>query len=271
MTFNLHERDSNESVWHPELQELHIDFSPLLNSPCTLILTGWNRGISWSVIVDGETELHCNPFEDSLFQIEFIDHQCLKQWAQTIPTKVLNLLRQYKGNTVGMLNILSRHDAALNLFVKHPAVFWLLFRHAEKNGWLEAQFISGCKHDPVALLGLCHLPPTTTALKVLNNIREPYGHDQQLIEFLLRHPHWLDSELMVNWKQHSIPQLLELVYSIKQLAGILRLDSKAIMQQVYDCPNLEAVELLHGQLQQRRTNQLTWLAMDDNKSALDTK
>ena len=268
MVSNLYEEDSNESVWNPELQELRIDLSALLNSPCTVILTGWKMGIVCRVIVDGETEYY-NAFDPPLFPIEFVGHQCLKPWLATIPTKVITLIRRYNDYGLSMLMMISRNKSALNLFLDHPSPFWQLFRHAVKNGWTEQQFLIVCKQEALEILRVCKLPPTTTALKVLNNIGEPYGLNQQLIQFLLRHPRWLDSELMVNWQSQSIPRLLVLVYSIKQLAGILRLDCTDLMQQVYDCPNLESVELLHGQLLKRRTNQLMWIAMDDNKSALD--
>ena len=145
MASNKNEHSNSKSIWHPDLQELHIDFSPLLNTPCTLILTSWQRGISWSVIVDDQIEHHTDPFEDSLFPIEFVDHYCLKQWVQTIPIEILNLLRRYKGNMFGMMNIVSRHETTLNLFLKNPTVFWQLFRHAEENDWTEIQFIDCCK------------------------------------------------------------------------------------------------------------------------------
>ena len=73
MASDFNEFSNSESIWYPDLHELHIDFSLLLNESCIVILTGWKPGISWSVVVAGETERHSNPFEESLFPIEFFD------------------------------------------------------------------------------------------------------------------------------------------------------------------------------------------------------
>ena len=96
MASDFNEFSSSESIWYPDLHELHIDFSLLLNESCIVILTGWKPGISWSVVVGGETERHSNPFEQSLFPIEFFDHPCLRQWTQQIPVDVVTLLRRYQ-------------------------------------------------------------------------------------------------------------------------------------------------------------------------------
>jgi len=68
----------SDSIWLAEHQQLHIDLQPLLNQSGSLILTGWDVGIRWLNVIDGETAVHTDPFAESLFPIEFIDHYLLR-------------------------------------------------------------------------------------------------------------------------------------------------------------------------------------------------
>lgn len=81
----------SDSIWLAERQQLHIDLQPLLNQPGRLILTSWDVGIRWLNVIDGETTtVHTDPFSESLFPIEFIDHDLLKPW---VPDRVRKQLR----------------------------------------------------------------------------------------------------------------------------------------------------------------------------------
>jgi len=278
----------------PELHELHIDFSPLLNAPCIVILIGWKRGISWSVIVGGETERHYNPFEESLFPIEFLDHQCLRQWTQQIPVEIVSLLWRYKGNAIGMLMMISRNKPALNMFLQRPTLFWLLFRCAQQNGWTEAHFVDCCDRNTSELMQLINLPSSNTAIEILNKITAPHfaQHQQEIIQqlferdyewlnvrndipddlirFLLSHWEYRNSALMKCWQGNAYSKLTNAAFAIQQLAGALELDYKTSMNQIYDCVNLAKVELLQYELLQQQAEQVLLVYQNIANDAAET-
>jgi hypothetical protein len=144
------------SRWFAEQQQLHIDIQPLLGYPATLNLSGWDAGISWSTVIDGETAVYNGLIGASPFPIEFFGHDLLKPWVATIPENIIALLKQYKGNAFGILMLVNRHPYLKELFEDHPVLFWFVFTYANDNHWQEHQFVMciKCKRSETIYMNL---------------------------------------------------------------------------------------------------------------------
>ncbi len=95
--------------WDADQQQLHINLQSLLSIPATLILLGWDAGISWQIVTDYEIENYTDPFSEPPFPIEFFEHDLLSPWLATITDNITVLLKKYKGNAFGILILVNRH------------------------------------------------------------------------------------------------------------------------------------------------------------------
>jgi len=272
---------ADENHWCPDKQELTIDLSQLLGQSTTLTLTSWNNGITWKNTINGETELHKNPFEDSLFPISFIEsHDLLKPWRETIPEAVIKRLKRYKGNAFGMLNICSCYPCCNELFANNPLLFWLLFTYAQKNNWHEFEFVKTCRLKQTEILKAIALPATKSTLKLLHKIkarqytqqayeliRELLTLDAQglnhrttlslpLIKLVIHFPQLLNSKLLNHWDGKSIQHLSELVQDIEHMTYRIGLDREAINQQLFSCREIKCVQRLHDNLVVQLNNKM---------------
>jgi hypothetical protein len=264
----------SDSIWLAEHQQLHIDLQPLLNQSGSLILTGWDIGIRWLNIIDGEsTTVHTDPFAKSLFPIEFIDHDLLKPWAATIPETVITLLKRYKGNAFGMLMMTSRHRYAYQLFLEQPILFWVAFCHAQQNEWSEAQFIACCQMKRTAILDTCDLPPTRSALKLLSKIQaEHFGRyelDQirallnlegfeilnhrlslplDMVHLILKQPNLLGSKFVIHWQDEVSDQLYRTYLDIMRMVSYC--DAGDVSPWIHNCKNMQDLTASHDRLVQ---------------------
>lgn len=268
--------DSGETQWCSDKQELTIDLSKLLGESVSLILTGWqhNHGISWGNVIDGETEQHTNPFEDSLFPINFISHhEMLQPWREQIPDAVIERLKIYKGNAFGMLSVCSRYQYIEELFSTSPTLFWLTFMTAQHHNWSEAEFVNTCQLKQTEILNKIDLPAKKSALKLLNKIKaRHYGQrefelitelfmlDYQflnhrstvsvaLMKLLTHFPELINSKLLHNWNEDdNIQMLREYIQDIERMVYRIGLDRKITIKKLCDCKNINCVQRLHDEL-----------------------
>jgi len=271
---------ADESHWCSDKQELTIDLSKLLGKPASLILTSWKHGIVWSNVIDGEVELHKNPFEQSLFPIGFISHDLLKPWRATIPEAVIKRLRIYGGNAFGMLNICSCFQSADELFANNPILFWLLFTYAQQHNWHEFEFVKTCRLKQTEILKAINLPATKSTLKLLHKIKARQFAQQEyelirelltldvhglnhrttislpLIKLIIHFPLLLNSKLLNHWNGKGIKLLSELVQDIEHMTHRMGLDRGAINQQLFSCRGIECVQRIHDKLVVQLNNKM---------------
>ncbi len=259
----------NKSHWCQEKQELTINPSKLLGNPISLTLTSWKNGISWRSVIEGNTEYHTNPFEDSGFPLGFIDQDMLQPWREQIPDNIVERLKIYRGNALGMLNICSCYSYAEELFANNPKLFWLTFMTAQKNNWTECKFVKACSLKQTEILKAINLPAKKTALKLLHKIEaqryakreyqliiklfsldfECLNHratlSVALIQFTIQYPNLIHSKLVNQWKGNEIKILKEYIQDIERIIHTMELNKNAIFQQLANCHDLKGVQRLH--------------------------
>lgn len=161
---------ASDSRWVADQQKLHIDLEPLLGLPNTLVLSGWDAGVSWQIVTGSETEIYSDPFGEPPFPIELFGHDNLSPWVSTIPENIMALLKRYKGNAFGMLMLVNRYPYLKELFEDHPGLFWLAHTFARDRHWSEAAFVKLCGLKRTNILGICGLPAQPSALTLLRKI-----------------------------------------------------------------------------------------------------
>jgi len=259
------------STWSAEHQQLHIDLQPLLNQAGSLILTGWDVGIRWLNVIDGDTTAYTDPFAESLFPIEFIDHDLLKSWAATIPDEIIVLLKRYKGNAFGMLMMTSLHRYAHQLFLEQPTLFWLAFCYAQQHQWSEAQFISCCNLKRTAILDACGLPASRSALKLVSKIQARhfgrYELDQirallnldgfeilnhraslpiDMLHLILKQPNLLGSKFVIRWQDDVSGQLYRTYLDIMRMVSYC--NAGDVRPWIHNCKNMQDLTASHDRL-----------------------
>lgn len=293
----------DESHWNPEIQELTIDLTPLLNQPVSLVLTGWQSefGISWRnefESTNDETEniieVHNDPFEASLFPIEFINHEMLKPWRVQMPDDLLALLKCYKGNAFGMLILCSRHSHVYELFQNDPTMFWLVFTHAQQHDWSEVQFVATCRLKRTEQLKACFLPARKSAVKLLRKLRfkqfakkeydliiqlfnldfEVLNHrtviDHTLIRFLVDYPRLIDSQLIQCWESDDFKPLSMLVNDIERMSCRLHLDSDTALREISHCTDMRQIQVMHDKLVKQLNDYLQRIAANNQFKPIDS-
>ncbi len=177
-----------ESDWCPHKQELTIYLDQLLKKPVSLTLRSWHNGISWINIIEGEIEPHHNPFEASLFPIEFMGHDILNPWRAQIPNHIMQRLKRYRGNPFGMLNICSRYSQANDLFTHSPTLFWLLFMHVQNHSGNELEFIQLCQQKQTKILKFMGYPAKKSAIKLISKMQfKHYTKKEQALIMQILH------------------------------------------------------------------------------------
>lgn len=292
-----------EIHWNPETHELTIDLKPLLAQPVSLVITGWynDSGITWRNEFESEDdcteniiEAHKDPFESSLFPIEFIDHEMLKPWREHIPDDLLRLLRCYKGNAFGMLMLCSRYSHVYELFQNDPTVFWLVFTHAQQHGWSEVQFVATCRLKRIDQLKACFLPARKSAIKLLRKLKfkqftkqeydlvvqlfnldfEKLNHrtviDQNLAKFLVDYPALVHSQLIQRWERNDFKPLSMLVNDIERMSCRLHLDTDTTLGQISHCTDMRQIQVMHDKLVKQLNDYLQRIAANNRFKRIDS-
>jgi len=272
---------SRGSQWCPHKQELTIHLSQqAYGKTACFVLTSWQHGISWRKVnaEDSETNTKVNtntnqnPFKDSLFAIELVDHDAFAPWRKQIPKCLIDNLRIYTGNSVGMLMMLNRYQCIEELFTHNPILFWLAYTHAQRNHWTENQFVSTCQQKQIEILKACFFPATKSALKILSKLNmtrfsekeyqliielfnldyEKLSHhtqiDSQLIKFLNGYPELVDTRLIRLWDKDNFQLLTELVYDCERMSCRLNHTEELFSQQIRQCHSIHTIRQLHTQL-----------------------
>ncbi len=262
------------SRWDADQQKLHIDLEPLLGKPATLILSGWDAGISWQIVTDNETENYTDPFGEPPFPIEFFDHDLLKPWVATIPDNILDLLKKYKGNAFGMLMLVNRHPYLREPFEDHPALFWFAHTFAQDNDWNEDDFEKLCNRKRTEILNICGLPGRSPAVNLLRKIQanhyNRYTYDQirelfqledyailnhrssiplRLIALLNKHPPLLHSKFIFSWEGQWSLEETQLIEDVIRMVSTLQLGD--YINFLNRCCDLEALTFRHDRLSKR--------------------
>ena len=277
---------SRGSQWCPHKQELTIHLSQTYGKTACFVLTSWQHGISWRKVSAEESETksktktrtntkvntHKDPFTDSLFSIELVDHDAFAPWRKQIPKPLIENLRIYTGNSVGMLMLLSRYQCIEELLTNNPIFFWLAYTHAQRNHWAEQQFVSTCQQKQIEILKACFFPARKSALKLLTKLNmtrfsekeyqliielfnldyEKLSHhtqiDKQLLKFLNGYPELVDTRLIRLWDKDNFQLLTELVYDCERMSCRLNHTEELFSQQIRQCHTIHAVRQLHTQL-----------------------
>jgi hypothetical protein len=173
--------------WYPERQELHVNLLPIIGIHTTLVLTSWNHssGITWSLITDDGIESYEDPFSAPFFQIsDFLNVCAAKPYLDEIPVEVMQALRPYRADNFGLLMLLSQNKNLTKIYGKYSTLFWLLFRQAKNEGWVEQQFISLCESGIWNVLKALNLPANQAALKFLSKITASHCYTQFHVDLI---------------------------------------------------------------------------------------
>jgi hypothetical protein len=262
--------------WYPERNELLL---PIIGIHTTLVLTSWNHenGITWSLTTAGVVEQYDDPFTAPFFQISDFLHDSCSEYIDQIPAQVLETLKSYRGDSFGMLMLLSGNKF-LTKVCGYSTLFWLLFRQAKSDHWSKQQFVNVCLQDEISILQACHFPANAVVLELLTKITaEHYAQHQydwiqrlfteldyehlnaireqipdHLIHFLLRHPELQHFKLIHNLNKSDYHELLRTNRAIMQLADQLKIDSVNVMKQARESDSIPALKSLENRL--RATN-----------------
>jgi len=207
--------------WRSERNELQLDLSQLLGINTILTLTSWNHpcGITWQLINDQDQidKRYDDPFTTPYFPIwECLDYKSCKDYLDQIPLEVMLALKPFRSDNFGMLIAARRHKLLTKFCGNYRVPFWLLYRRAKNEGWIEQQFISLCETGIWNVLKALNLPANHATLQFLSKITASHGYNQfhvdliqqtfkqldyrhlnskletapdHLLQFLLRYPH----------------------------------------------------------------------------------
>ena len=263
---------SGKSYWDDRQQLLSIDVSHFSGCPALVLLTGWRHGFQWYLWQDGQMETHDDPFELSLFPIEFFDHELLQAWRDSIPANVLTPLQCYGSNPLGMLSIISRDKAAYQLFIDHPMLFLLLYHQAylHQHGidWL----LEHCRLKRTQIVKACGFPERPAAVKLLGKFafsrfsqryyelitkvfRLNYSvlnHrtiiDEGLLNCVLSYPVLLDSALLAHWQTKDTQMLRNTLDDIERMQRHRQFPPEQVLKPLLKCRCLADVVKLHDRL-----------------------
>ena len=261
--------------WDAQQQVLTINVNGLKETPSTptkLLLTGWQRGITWYLVQAGEPENHSNPFAPSLFPIEFFDSPLLVGWRETIPVAVLQNLRSYGSNPFGFLMLLSRDQAACELFTDHPLLFTLLYHHALWQGLGLPWLLRNCRLKRVDALSSCDFPRQPSAVTFLKKLnlsgftRRQFdlitqvfkldywllNHQPRisptLLQSVIRHPVLLSCQLLAHWQDEDAQLLHSTLTDIQRLQRHGGFSPKRMLLPLRQCKSVKDVVRLHDRL-----------------------
>ncbi|AMK75960.1 MULTISPECIES: hypothetical protein [Methylomonas] len=209
--------------WHDDLQELHIDLQPVFQRHDRLVLTGWESGVEWWIVRDGQILFQPPLLTDDWLIGDGFDHPILKPWVATFPPSILALLMRYRGQRLTLLSLISRSPALCELFEQQPTLLWMLLSVAQEQQWSPAQLLAYCHPSTsdnqnrssyaLTILAACGLPTTHTALAVLGKIQSPVfcQHEFRQIRALMA----LDRLEVLN-QRHTLPMAwIDLLIKIK--------------------------------------------------------
>ena len=261
--------------WDAQQQVLTLNINGLSETPLTptkLLLTGWQRGIAWYLLQAGEPEGHSNPFAPSLFPIEFLDSPLLTGWRETIPADVLQHLRIYSSNPFGLLMILSRDQAACELFVDHPVLFCLLYFQAQWQGLGLPWLLRNCRLKRVDALSSCDFPRQPSAVTLLKKLKFSgftrrqfdlicqvfqldywlLNHQPRishtLLQSVIRHPVLLSCQLLAHWQDKDAQLLHSTLTDIQRLQRHGGFSPKRMLLPLRQCKQVQDVVRLHDRL-----------------------
>ena len=262
------------STWDHDRQLLTINVAPLSGEAVNITLTGWRQGLRITLHFPESVERWENPFAASLFPIEFFEQSILHEWVQTLPLKVLALIKVYAMNPLGYLLIIQQDLAAFELFVDHPLLFTLLFHQAQRKQQGLTWFLLQCRAKRTQLLDVCDLPGKPSAVKLLHRIQierysaslrevlielfslnyELLNHLEQvpesLVRCLIKHPILLGSCLLHHWHtlESDIEELQSILKDIVRMRRHTFLTDQDWLIPLQQCRKLADVIKLHDRL-----------------------
>lgn len=265
---------SGTSYWDDRQHVLSIDVSSVSGCPARVLLSGWQQGFQWSLWREGEREVHDDPFEASLFPIEFFDHALLRDWRDAIPAEVLTPLQRYRSNPLGFLSLISRDKAAYQLFIDHPTLFSLLYHQAESHQPRIDWLLEHCRLKRTAIVKACGLPERPAVVKLLRKFafrrfsRWHYELIPQIFQFnyaglnhqpvinesllncILRYPLLLDSALLRHWHWQDEDSLVlrTTLEDIERMQQHQQLPPERVLKPLLQCRCLADVVKLHDRL-----------------------
>jgi len=268
---------SDQIIWYPECNALHVNLYRLINTPTTIILTSWNHssGITWTLRNDQEQldEHYDDPFTAPYFPIwDCLNDEASSDYLQQIPLAISKTLKEYHSESLGMVMLLSQNKSLTRLCVECPTLLWLLFRKAKIDHWSKTEFVNVCRQGESAMLIACHLPTNEIALEViakfsadnfgqlqsdliyslfeldyqhLNAMRE--NIPDHLIQFLLRYPELQHEKLIQNLKKSDYHELLRIVRNLHVVA--VEVDTVNVQKLIADSDNLAVLKSHHKHLE----------------------
>ncbi len=263
----------SKPYWDAEQQRLTIEIAILSTVPVKVTMTGWQQGIEVVLWHNGRAERR-DPFQASLFPIEFFELPLLQPWTDTLPAHVLSLLKRYVYNPLGFLQIIRHDRAAYELFMDHPLLFMMLYQQAKKSDlgldWLVGQ----CQHKRRQIMQSCGLPSEPAAVKLLKKIvfeRVDFWHlelvqalfkcdyarlshvpelSERMLRTIIEYPSLLETRLLQNWQDHENHTLIQMSKDIRLMQTGHDGSRRHLFEEVRSCRHLDDVIRLHDRLVQ---------------------
>ncbi|WP_404360442.1 PcfJ domain-containing protein [Methylotuvimicrobium sp. KM1] len=150
---------------------IKIDFSIIEGCKNYLLISSWNHGIDWLLIVDNKEIESRRPLTDSAIHLSYVlSNPEYKNWVMEIPNFVINSINPYSGVEFIILNLISHYKAAYDLYFSSKNLLWILIYTARIKKWSEQDVLKLASIKRRDILVACGLPGTEAAVNVLNKI-----------------------------------------------------------------------------------------------------
>jgi len=251
---------------------ISLDLSPIMQCECRVTISHWHDGISWQLDLNGTCESY-GYLEKEVVPLDYILYQgeCI-QWYLEIPEEVRCKLIPFSTHKFAILYLVSHYKHARQLFLSSPTLFWLILTVAAEENVPENKLLSLMMKPRAEILHFCGLPPTKSALKLVNKLKLS-NYDQDSLDVVrtinsiknfseLNHldqigniilslvnefPDLINSRLLNGiCKIKSDDSIVMTINDIKRMANDIGIGD--ITERIRRCRNIDDLDLLHNRL-----------------------
>ena len=140
--------------------ELIMDLSGVVNHPCSIIFTPWNKGIKWSGTNDGVTDEYDRLENPGIPFSMIVEAPGASPWQERIPAglmpRLLDFEELFPDLIFAAMWYLSRYPSAIDLLMNQPLqLFALIMRNAKNKNWGEQTIVELFSAQKSQILAAC--------------------------------------------------------------------------------------------------------------------
>ncbi len=260
---------------------LILDYSQTLGYSCLTIATPWEKGITWTSIIEGEAIPHTHFLDDPGLSLSLIynipkTHPWLNEIPKPLVKTLLDYEKTYQVSMYPLLCLLNRYQSAIDLLTSNPLLMTLVVHCAKQHKWTEAYVAQLLLEKRTNILTACGLRGQKSTLKTLSKLslgtfsHQAYRVIQEILALpdshKLNHLHYIDIKLF--WLLSQYPELVssrllqsyQEGWSIKRFkmlyADTRRMAVQVKRQTLTNCRTLDELEKIHDryivQINQRK-------------------